>query len=173
MRIRMRMGDVDGDGSYLYVCRYVYVCICAYLMQCVVLSRLYGFVGRQYCTYSYRYKRERERGGNTTTTNDIRYIPTLVGVSQLFGKTTLHTLPQRLSPKPTLSHANPPENSQRERKRGDLYPLSKLHCKSVYLSPMWIQVGSTLLIRVLIKSKLQTTRKKYHQDDEFRIMCPF
>lgn len=25
---------------------------------------------------------------------------------------------------PTLSHANPPENSQRERKRGDLYPLS-------------------------------------------------
>lgn len=50
MRIRMRMGDVDGDGSYLYVCRYVYVCICAYLMQCVMLSRLYGFVGRQYCT---------------------------------------------------------------------------------------------------------------------------
>lgn len=61
MRIRMRMGDVDGDASYLYVCRYVYVCICAYLMQCVMLSRLYGFVGRQYCTYSYRYKREREK----------------------------------------------------------------------------------------------------------------
>lgn len=38
MRIRMRMGDVDGDGSYLYVCRYVYVCICAYLMQCVMLG---------------------------------------------------------------------------------------------------------------------------------------
>lgn len=84
MRIRMRMGDVDGDGSYLYVCRYVYVCICAYLMQCVVLSRLYDFVGRQNCTYS--YKRER---GNTTKTNNIRNIrniPTLVGVSQSFGK---------------------------------------------------------------------------------------
>lgn len=172
MRIRMRMGDVDGDGSYLYVCRYVYVCICAYLMQCVMLSRLYGFVGRQYCTYSYR----RERGGNTTTTtNNIRNIPTLVGVfiTIIWENDTTYTLPQRLSPKPTLSHANPPENSQRERKRGDLYPLSKLHCKSVYLSPMWIQVGSTLLIRVLNKSKLQTTRKKYHQDDEFRIMCPF
>lgn len=58
---------------YTYVGTYTY----AYVpMQCVMLSRLYGFVGRQYCTYSYR----RERGGNTTTTNDIRYIPTLVGV---------------------------------------------------------------------------------------------
>lgn len=167
MRIRMRMGDADGDGSYLYVCRYVYVCICAYLIQCVMLSRLYGFVGRQCCTYSYR----RERGGNTTTTNDIRNIPTLVGVFTIIWE--IHYLSGSAPSLPTLSHANPPENSQRERKRGDLYPLSKLHCKSVYLSPMWIQVGSTLLIRVLIKSKLQTTRKKYHQDDEFRIMCPF
>lgn len=36
MRIRMRMGDVDRDGSYLYVCRYVYVCICAYAMRYVI-----------------------------------------------------------------------------------------------------------------------------------------
>lgn len=66
IRMRMRMGDVDGDGSYYtYVGTYAY----AYVpMQCVMLSRLYGFVGRQYCTYSYR----RERGGNTTTTNNIQ-----------------------------------------------------------------------------------------------------
>lgn len=123
MRIRMRMGDVDGDGSYLYVCRYVYVCICAYLMQCVMLSRLYGFVGRQYCTYSYKRERERERGGNTTTTtNNIRNIGTLVGVFTIIWE--IHYLSGSAPSLPTLSHANPPENSQRECKRGDLYPLS-------------------------------------------------
>lgn len=145
-------------------------------MQCVMLARLYSFVGRQYCTYSYRYKRERERGGNTTTTNDIRYIPTLVGVfiTIIWENDTTYTLPQRLSPKPTyaIPRKSPREFPTRTQTRRFVSSF-KLHCKSVYLSPMWIQVGSTLLIRVLIKSKLQTTRKKYHQDDEFRIMCPF
>lgn len=42
MRIRMRMGDVDGVVRiYTYVGTYTY----AYVpMQCVMLSRLYGFV---------------------------------------------------------------------------------------------------------------------------------
>lgn len=125
MRIRMRMGDADGDASYLYVCRYVYVCICAYLMQCVMLSRLYDFVGRQYCTYSYR----RERGGNiTTTTNNISKVHTYLSRSihhNYLGKRHyIHYLSGSAPSLPTLSHADPPENSQRERKRGDLYPLS-------------------------------------------------
>lgn len=160
MRIRMRMGDADGDGSYLYVCRYVYVCICAYLMQCVMLSRLYGFVGRQYCTYSYRYKRDRERGENTTTINNIRYIPTLVGVFTIIWEndttyTTSAAQPQAYA----IPRKSPREFPTRTQTRRFVSSF-KLHCKSVYLSPMWIQVGSTLLIRVLIKSKLQTTRKK-------------
>lgn len=136
-------------------------------MQYVMLSRLYSFVGRQYCTYSYK----RERRERKYYHHQQHKEHTLVGVFTIIWE--IHYLSGSAPSLPTLSHANPPENSQRERKRGDLYPLSKLHCKSVYLSPMWIQVGSTLLIRVLIKSKLQTTRKKYHQDDEFRIMCPF
>lgn len=85
-----------------------------------------------------------------------------------------NTLPQPLSPKPTyaIPRKSPREFPTRTQTRRFVSSF-KLHCKSVYLSPMWIQVGSTLLIRALIKSKLQTTRKKYHQDDEFRIMCPF
>lgn len=120
MRIRMRMGDADGDASYLYVCRYVYVCICAYLMQCVMLSRLYDFVGRQYCTYSYERERERERRKHHHYQQHKVHTYLSRSIHNYLG----NTLPQRLSPKPTLSHANPPENSQRERKRGDLYPLS-------------------------------------------------
>lgn len=120
MRIRMRMGDVDGDASYLYVCRYVYVCICAYLMQCVMLSRLYGFVGRQYCTYLYKRERRERRKYHHHYQQHKEH--TLVGVFTIIWE--IHYLSGSAPSLPTLSHANPPENSQRERKRGDLYPLS-------------------------------------------------
>lgn len=122
MRIRMRMGDADGDGSYLYVCRYVYVCICAYLMQCVMLSRLYSFVGRQYRTYLFTYReRERERRKYYYYYQQHKEH-TLVGVFTIIWE--IHYLSSSAPSLPTLSYANPPENSQRERKRGDLYSLS-------------------------------------------------
>lgn len=141
-------------------------------MQCVMLSRLYGFVGRQYCTYS--YKRER---GNTTKTNNIRNIrniPTLVGVfiTIIWENDTTYTTSAAQPQAYAIPRKSPREFPTRTQTRRFVSSF-KLHCKSVYLSPMWIQVGSTSHRRVLIKSKLQTTRKKYHQDDEFRIMCPF
>lgn len=152
---------------YTYVGTYTY----AYVpMQCVMLSRLYyRVVGRQYCTYSYIRERERERRKYYYYYQQHK-VHTLVGVFTIIWE--IHS--QRLSPKPTyaIPRKSPREFPTRTQTRRFVSSF-KLHCKSVYLSPMWIQVGSTLLIRVLIKSKLQTTRKKYHQDDEFRIMCPF